>query len=108
MDSTKRDRFLDRASAKTSTSLYPTEGVRDEAVALLAAHNLKSADNSSGGGSGVVQSERVGPLSVTYATGSGSAGDLGSTSYGIQLAELVKSYSFGPRTQNEPPFGCDW
>lgn len=93
-DADKIDRMLDRASARTSTSLYPSTAVRDEAVALLAAHNMKDAAGASAGN---ITSKRVGPLSITY--GSTESSGLGTTKYGTQLLELQKSYAFGPMTQ---------
>lgn len=96
--------WLDLADKQTAVvSVWgDEEDVRNLAVALLAAHmmargGLVEASISSGG----IKSESIGSASVTYADGgavSSALGDLGSTTYGQQLAALREAYIMAPRT----------
>jgi len=64
------------------------EGDYQTAILYLAAHLIAVADAAASGG-GVIQSERIGPISVTYAVdASTKPGQLASTSYGQYWAEL--------------------
>lgn len=90
----RRLRVEDLAYAMTG-DIYGDADLRNLAAALRAAHMLTLAESSSA--TGVVTSETVGPLSISYAAG--GAMDLGSTAYGRQLEEMNRGYIFGPRTR---------
>jgi hypothetical protein len=93
-DPTRLNLVIDLAEIRTG-QVYGA--ARPQAVALLAAHML-TLGNRSGGSAGAVTSESVGPLSISYGA-SGAEGDLGQTSYGVQLLELRESYVFSAMTR---------
>lgn len=96
---TDKDVHLNLAELRTSdcfgTSIKPL------AVALRAAHTLtlSSNANSFGGSSGSITSKREGDLSVSFSNNAsvGISGDLGQTSYGVQLENLIKNSFVGIR-----------
>lgn len=63
----------------------------NHAVALRAAHMWTLDNRDSGGAAGSVTSKKEGDLSVGYSVGKASDEDLGQTSYGRQLLNLMKS-----------------
>lgn len=87
-----RDVHIEIAEARTGTCFGDKYNY---AVALRAAHTLTLTDRaeSVGGGSGSITSKREGDVAIGFGGFSdiGVAGDLGQTSYGVQLADLIKS-----------------
>jgi hypothetical protein len=62
------------------------------AVALKAAHMYTLTNRNGGSGdAGVIASKSEGGLSVSYVVSSNSDEDLGQTSFGLELAKLMKS-----------------
>lgn len=94
VDSDRLTVVLDVAEALTSTSIYGNEAIRNQAVALRAAHMLTLGNMAATASN--VTSETVGPLSISYDT---SAAALASTRYGAELAALNRAYTFAPRTR---------
>lgn len=91
----KRQDHLDLASLRTNSRCFGNK--YNLAIALRAAHTLTLLQNAqsglSAGGSGSIKSKKEGDLSVTFGGSSdtGVKGDLGQTSYGVELQSLIDS-----------------
>jgi hypothetical protein len=71
---------------------------RELSVAYMAAHMLETAARS--GSSGAIQSEKEGDLQRSYAVAVTSSNDsLDSTSYGLALKHIRRSFYFAARTR---------
>lgn len=85
------------AYSEMNAAAWGTEARRNRAAKYLVAHlatmTLAEGDSTNG----AIQSESVGQVSVTYATGSGgsSAGSLEATSYGQEYLRLLRLRGFG-------------
>lgn len=77
------------AALRTSSTKFGDK--YNYAVALRAAHTLTLADPVYGSSSGAVKSRKEGDLSISYGSTKGVNGYLSQTSYGIELAGLIRA-----------------
>ena len=94
---TNKSAHLTLAAQRTSRTCF---GINYElAVALRAAHTLtlSTEANAAGGSSGGISSKREGDLAISFGgqSSTGVTGDLGQTSYGVQLQQLIDSNIVG-------------
>jgi hypothetical protein len=99
-DPARIDRMIAVAKRMVDTSW--TEGDYTRAIELYAAHMLVASDAAiaSGGAGGVIASESLGGLSVSYEKGGSQldAADLVSSSYGREFMLLARLNRGGPRS----------
>ena len=98
-----RSVVLQLSTTRTPTGVYPEDEIRNNAIALLAAHMLTIAKQASSNASGPIVSRTVGPLHQSFGVPWGAMGpmtDLGTTSYGRELQELRNSYIVKPMTRH--------
>ena len=86
------DIFLEDAVDQLDPTRFLSTSMYQQAVALLAAHNISLSDRGGSGASGPVTLERAGEVAIQYAQTGSIAGlrGLESTPYGIQLARLLR------------------
>jgi len=98
---TNRATHIQLAVLRTSTTCFGDK--YEYAVALRAAHTLTlsnlASSGVSSGGSGGITSKREGDLSISFGgtSSTGVSGDLGQTSYGVELQNLIDGNILGIR-----------
>lgn len=106
----EKSNHITLAKQRTSTTCF---GVNyNYAVALRAAHTLTLKNNANSGLAGSVggiTSKREGDLSIGFGgqSATGIKGDLGTTSYGVQLDELIKGNITGISVVSQRSIPCE-
>jgi hypothetical protein len=79
----------------------PDGNTKNMMIALQTMHMYQVDQNNAGGsgGSGVVESEKEGDLSVTYSKVDGVYGDLNATPWGVELSGYLTAYKPSPMTR---------
>ena len=106
---TEKNNHITLARQRTSTCFGDNYNY---AVALRAAHTLtlkNNAQNGLAGSVGGITSKREGDLSIGFGgqSATGIKGDLGTTSYGVQLDELIKGNITGISVVSQRSIPCE-
>ena len=93
--------YLELAEARIPCSVDVSSQDYQTMLALMAMHLYTMDQARAGGasGSGVVDSEKEGDLSISYAMVDGVNGDLASTPWGVEYSGYARAYSINVFTR---------